>query len=148
DGPNGPQLLTNITPATPDTGSFTWVPASSGIDFGTHGLRVQVSLVGSAAVFDRSTEPFAVPENTDTFYVNDATVNPGDLTTAPGSNRNTGKLPSSPKPNPNNILRIYSVGPGQTLSVDAGTYTLLAPLVLSTTSGIGDDAGFTLTGPA
>ncbi len=136
DGPNGPQFLTNITLGTPDTGSFTWIPADSGIAYGTHGLRIEVSLVGSPNVFDRGTEPFAVPENTNTFFVNGATVSPGGLTTAPGSNRNTGKLASSPKPYPNNILRIYTVGANQTLSVDAGDYPLLAPLLISNTSGI------------
>ncbi|HEV3341825.1 MAG TPA: right-handed parallel beta-helix repeat-containing protein, partial [Pirellulales bacterium] len=148
DGPNGPQLLANLTPGTPNTGSFTWVPATSGVDFGTHGLRIQISLVGNPTVFDRSTESFAVPENTNTFFVNDAVVNPGDLTTAPGSVRNTGKLASSPKPFPNNVLNIYSVGANQTLSIDAGNYALLAPLVVSNTSGIGNDEGFILTGPS
>ncbi|HEV3343905.1 MAG TPA: right-handed parallel beta-helix repeat-containing protein, partial [Pirellulales bacterium] len=148
DGPNGPQFLTNITPGAPDTGSFTWIPGSSGIDFGTHGLRIQVTLVGNPNVFDRSTETFAVPENTNTFFVNDGVVNPGDLTTAPGSVRNTGKLASSPKPFPNNILNIYSVGSNQTLTIDAGNYALLAPLVISNTSGIGNSAGFALLGPS
>ena len=147
DGPNGPQFLKNITPGAPDTGSYAWIPAESGIAYGTHGLRIEVSLVGSPSVFDRGTEPFAVPENTNTFFVNGATVSPGGLTTAAGSNRNTGKLASSPKPYPNNILRIYTVGANQTLSVDAGDYPLLAPLVISNTSGVGDDEGFTFTGP-
>ena len=148
DGPNGPQLLTNITPGAPDTGSFTWIPANSGIDYGTHGLRIQLTLVGSPGVFDRGTETFAVPENTNTFFVNDATVNSGDLTTAAGANRNTGKLASAPKPFPNNVLRTYTVGANQTLSIDAGDYALVDPLVISNTSGVGDDEGFTFTGPA
>ena len=148
DGPGGPQFLTNITLGAPDTGSFTWIPAENSIAYGTHGLRIEVSLVGSPNVFDRGTEPFAVPENTNTFFVNGATVSPGGLTTAPGSNRNTGKLASSPKPYPNNILRIYTVGADQTLTVDAGDYPLLAPLLISNTSGSGDDEGFTFSGPS
>jgi uncharacterized repeat protein (TIGR01451 family) len=147
DGPSGTQFLKNITPSTPDTGSYTWIPANTGIDYGTHGLRIQVTLLSDPNVFDRSTEPFAVPENTNSFFVNGASVTAGGLTTAAGSNRNTGKIASSPKPYPNIVLRIYTLGANQTLSIDSGTYTLLDPLVISATSGVGDDQGFTLTGP-
>jgi autotransporter-associated beta strand protein/parallel beta-helix repeat protein len=147
DGPNGPQFLKNITPATPDKGLFVWTPANSGIDFGAHGLRIQISLVGLNQVFDRSTEIFAVPENTNTSYLNDSSTTNDEFTTAPGSNRNTGKLPGAPKPYPNNVLRIYSLGPAQTLYIDTGNYPLLSPLVVSNTAGIGDDEGFVITGP-
>jgi uncharacterized repeat protein (TIGR01451 family) len=148
DGANGPQFLTNITPGTPDTGRYDWMPGTSGIDYGTRGLRIQLTLVNDPAVFDRATESFAIPENTNTFFVNDAAVNAGDLTAAAGSNRNTGKLASSPMPYPNNVLRIYAVGANQTLTIDSGNYALLYPLVISNTSGVGDDEGFTFTGPA
>lgn len=104
--------------------------------------------MGNPNAFDRSTETFAVPENTNTFFVNDGLLNPGDLTTAPGSVRNTGKLASSPKPFPNNILSIYSLGSNQTLTIDAGNYALLAPLVVSNTSGLGNSEGFTMLGPS
>ncbi len=147
DGPNGPQFLTNITPSTPDTGEYTWIAADSDIDYGTYGLRIQISLVGDPAVYDRSTETFTVPENTTTFYVNDGSTVGDQYTTAPGSNRNDGKLPSAPMPYPNNVLRIYSLGPGDTLYVDTGNYPLLSPLVMSSIVGVGDDRGFTLIGP-
>src|SRR5207253_10220155 len=68
DGSNGPQFVTNISPAAPDTGEYTWTPADSGIDYGTYGLRVQIALVGNPTVFERSTETFTVPENTISFY--------------------------------------------------------------------------------
>lgn len=94
DGPNGPQFLTTITSSTPDTGEYTWTASTSGINFGTYNLRIQISLVGDPAVFDRSTETFTVPENTTTFYVNDSSTVGDQYTTAPGSNRNDGRLPS------------------------------------------------------
>ncbi len=147
DGPNGPQFLTTIVSSTPDTGEYTWTAADSGINFGTYGLRIQISLVGDPAVFDRSTETFTVPENTTTFYVNDGSTTGDQYTTAPGSNRNDGRLPSAPKPYINNILRIYSLGPGDTLYVDTGNYAEIAPIVLSSIVGVGDDRGFTLTRP-
>jgi hypothetical protein len=55
-------------------GQLTWTPADSGVAYGTYGLRVQVSLVGNRVVLDRSTEPFAVPENTNTLYVNFSSI--------------------------------------------------------------------------
>ncbi len=125
----------------------TWTAATNGINFGTYGLRIQISLVGDPAVFDRSTETFTVPENTTTFYVNDDSTVGDQYTTAPGSNRNDGRLPSAPIPYINNILRIYSLGPGDTLYVDTGNYVELGPVVLSSIVGVGDDRGFTLTGP-
>lgn len=147
DSPNGPQLLTTLAASAPDIGAFTWTPANFGVDYGTHNLRIEISLVGNPAVFDRSQEAFAVPENTNSFYVNDGAATGDEFATALGSNRNTGKLSSAPKPYPNNVLRTYSLGAGQTLNVDTGEYSLFDPIVLSGTAGIGDDEGFMLSGP-
>ncbi len=146
DTATGPVFVTNITTSTPDNGSFTWIAGNSGVDFGTKGLRIQISLATNLTVFDRSSETFAVPENTNTFFVNDKVTTGDQYTTAIGSNRNTGKVAAAPKPYPNNILRIYSLGPNQTLSIDTGDYPLLNPLLISNTSGIGDDEGFAIKG--
>jgi len=151
DGPDGPALLTTIAAATQDDGEFTWTPQTSGIDFGARGLRIQLSLVGDPAAIDRSTEAFAVPEAGRDYYVDDAS-NAGDEFTggAVGSNRNTGKLPSAPKPNPVNVLRVYDLSGGDTLHVDTGDYALIDPIRVSGTTdlGLGLDEGFALTGPS
>ncbi len=147
DSPNGPQFLLNITPSTPDTGTYTWIAINSGVAYGTYGLRIEISLVGDPNVFDRGTEDFTVPENTNTFYVNGSTILSAQYTTAPGSNRNDGKIPSQPIPYPNNILNIYTLGPTQTLYVDAGTYPLLSPITVADIPGIGSDSAFTIAGP-
>ena len=47
DGPDGPTWVANIVAATQDSGLYTWIPDSNAVDFGTHGLRIQVSLVQS-----------------------------------------------------------------------------------------------------
>ncbi len=147
DSPDGPTYLLTIAASTPDDGEFLWIPADSGIDYGTYGLRIHVSLTDNPAVFDRGAESFKVPENTTTFYVNDSVTTGDEYTTAPGNNRNTGKLPNAPKPYPNNVLRIYTLGPTDTLFVDTGDYSLLDPIVLSGNLEIADDEGFVLTGP-
>ena len=147
DGPNGPQFLLNITPSTPDTGVFDWIAINSGVAYGTYGLRVEISLVGNPNVFDRSTEDFTVPENTNTFFVNGSSILNTQYTTAAGSNRNDGKIPSQPMPYPNNILNVYTLGPTQTLFVDAGTYPLLSPIMVADIPGVANDSAFTITGP-
>uniref|UniRef100_UPI00356593B4 right-handed parallel beta-helix repeat-containing protein n=1 Tax=Stieleria sp. TaxID=2795976 RepID=UPI00356593B4 len=99
------------------------------------------------ALFDQSSETFSVPEQSTEFFVNDASVVGDVFTTAPGSNRNTGRTADSPKPSPRQILNQYSLGPGDVLKVDTGEYSLLGPILLSGVLGIGDDEGFLLTGP-
>ncbi|HET6195809.1 MAG TPA: hypothetical protein VFE12_08650, partial [Acetobacteraceae bacterium] len=150
DTANGPVQLGVIAPSVADTGKFTWVPASSGISFGTHGLRIDVELVGEPGVFDRSAEAFTVPENGNNYYVNDHSATGDQFTTGLGSNRNDGKTADAPKPNPVNVLRTYSLGAGSTLFIDAGTYPLIAPMHISGSVdyGLGLDEGFTITGPA
>lgn len=148
DSPEGPRLLVNLSPGAADTGKFNWIPSTSGLDFGTYGLRIQVRLVDYPTAIDRSTETFTVPENTNTFFVNDNSNQNNSLTTNIGSNRNTGKLPQFPKPLPTNVLRIYNVGAAATLQIDPGAYPLPTQLVLSNVADINDDEGFTFTGSA
>ncbi len=146
DTPDGPTLLLNIASSTSDTGRYDWIPSTNSIDFGTYGLRIQVSLVNRPIALDRSAESFTVPENTSNFYVNDSDASLNTFSTAIGSNRNTGKLPQSPKPLPTTILRIYTVGPGQTIYVDPGTYDLPTRLVNGNVLDVSDDEGFTIAG--
>lgn len=147
DTADGPELVTNLSESTPDDGEFDWIPSTSGIAFGTYGLRISVSLAGNPAVVDRAAEPFKAPENTNTFFVNDHDSAGDQYTSALGDNRSTGKLASAPKPYPSNILRAYTLGPGSSLSVDSGDYAVFAPIVLSGSGLRGDDEGFVFTGP-
>ncbi len=149
DTAQGPVLVTTISTGTPDTGVFTWIAGNSGVDFNTKGLRIQLSLASNQTILDRSTETFTVPENTNTFFVNDSSTSGDEYTTAVGNNRSTGKVSSAPKPYPNNVARIYSLGANQTLSVDTGNYPLLRPLIVSNIPGtLDDDEGFTFRGAA
>ena len=45
------------------------------------------------------------------------------------------------------MLRIYTLGPNDTLFVDNGDYPALYPTVISPLAGINDDHGFVLSGP-
>ena len=83
-GPAEPKLLLTITPSSANTGSYTWIPTTAQSPYGTYGLRIQVSLVGSPGVFDRSTEAFTIPENGTNYYVNNSSTTSDQYTTAPG----------------------------------------------------------------
>lgn len=109
--PSEPKLLDIITAGVANTGSYTWIPANTSVPYGTYGLMIQVSLVGDPAVSSRSTEAFTVPENGTDYYVNDGSTANDQYTTAPGSNRNDGMLPSEPLPNIDNVLRNYTLTP-------------------------------------
>ncbi len=148
-GPPEPKFLLTITASTANTGSYTWIPTPGQIPFGTHGLRIQVSLVSSRGVFDRSTEAFTIPENSTNYYVNDSSTANDQYTTAVGSNRNDGVKPSEPLPNIDNVLRNYSLGSGSTIYVDPGTYPMIAPFEISgqVNYGLGIDQGFVVQGP-
>ena len=157
DTANGPVVLKTIVEATPDNGSYIWTPAKSGIPANTAGLRIQVSLVDDSAVLDRSQETFTIPPTGTNYYVNDGSLAGNQYTTALGSNRNTGKTPDSPLPNPVNVLRQYTPVAGDVLYVDTGNYSMIDPIAdtgsltvnLSLVGGPGLNAaeGFTITGP-
>ena len=149
DGPHGPQFVTTIAAATPDDGEFVVIPVNLGVNFDTPGLRVQVSLANDPITIDRAQEAFTVPDNTSTFFVNDGSNVNDEYSTAVGSNRNTGKTASAPKPHPVNLLRAYDLPAGAVVSVDTGTYPLFDPLRISGTFdlGLGLEEGFTLRGP-
>ncbi len=152
DTPTGPAFVTRISSGTEDDGGFSWIAgntllgANPAMSFGTHGWRLQISLANNPTILDRSSETFSVPENTNTFFVNDGSTTGDQFTTAVGSNRNTGKLASTPQAYPNNVLRIYALGANQTLSIDTGTYPLLSLLQISNIVGVGDDEGFVMRG--
>jgi Malectin domain/Right handed beta helix region/Periplasmic copper-binding protein (NosD) len=149
DSPSGTHFLSLITASTPDTGRFAWTPSANGLTYGTYGLHIRIISVANPSVYDMSTEPFTVPENGNTYYVNDASTTGDQYTTAPGSNRNDGKLPSAPKPNPVNLFRVYDITAGATVYIDTGNYPLIYTLQLSGSvdRGLGLDTAFTIDGP-
>ena len=72
DGAHGPQLVTTIAASTPDNGEFIVIPANLGVNFDTPGLRIQIALANDPITIDRGQESFTVPNNSLTFFVDDA----------------------------------------------------------------------------
>ena len=144
---SGLQFLVNITPSTADNGSYAWIPQTSGLTYGTYGLRIKVSLVGDAAVQDISTENFTIPENGNTYYLNDSSTAGDQYTSAAGNNRATGKLASAPLPLLTTLLRTYSLGAQDTVYVDTGNYHDFAAVELSGNPAVGSGSGVRIIGP-
>ena len=141
-------FLANVTPSTADNGSFAWIPQNSGLTGGTYyNLKIKVSLVGESAIQDISTETFTVPVTGTAFYVNDGSTTGDQYSTAAGNNRNTGLLPSSPLPLVTTLFRTYTLGAGDTVEVDSGTYGDFASLELSGNPAIGNGQGVSIIGP-
>jgi len=158
DSPDGPALIATLEEEIPDTGEYLWIPSihpatQDLLDFGIHGLRIQISLSHDSRILDRSTEPFSLPEAGINYYVDDAAnLNDEYTPDAVGSNRHTGKAPDAPKPNPVNVLRVYDLDDpvsGGFLNVDTGEYALIDPVTVSGSIdlGFGLEEGFTLRGP-
>ena len=103
-----------------------------------------MSLTANAAIRDTGAETFAVPEAGTAYYVNDASTAGDGYASAAGTNRATGKVPSSPLPLPNTALRRYAGAAGSTVSVDTGMYSDFAPIVLS---DLGSGGGASVVGP-
>ena len=75
------------------------------------------------------------------YYVNDATVEPGDWTTSPGDDANDGLTPATPKSSIRRVLEAFDLGAGDIIRVDAGVYNLTTNLIITAA-----DAGVTIEG--
>ena len=142
-----PTFLLNIAASVTDSGSFTWIPANSGLTGTLTGLRIQLSLVNTPAILDRSTETFSIVSPGTNFYINDGSTTGDQYTTAVGSNRNTGLSASSPLPMLSTLLRTYVLNSSDTIYIDNGSYNAFAPAVFSSLSTLGTGPGATVHGP-
>ena len=118
-----------IAAGVPNNGQYSWTLPSS-ITPGNNYL-IQVSSDQYAGLTASSAQPFAIPAPVHIYYINDATVNSGDWTTAAGSDSNDGLTPATPKASIAGVLAAYHLNPGDTIMVDAGVYNLNNVLVLN-----------------
>ena len=125
---NGNTVVQNIATGLANIGSYSWnIPTS--IAPGNYSIRVTRNSVPVSS--GTSAAPFTLSGPVHTFYVNDATVQAGDFTTAPGNDvSNSGLDPAHPKASISAILQAYNLLPGDVIDVDAGTYTLSSNIVI------------------
>ena len=65
------------------------------------------------------------------YFVNDASQNNDQFCDAIGNDANSGKDPAAPKANLKSIIDTYDIGPGDTIWVDTGNYTLAATVTFT-----------------
>ena len=75
--------------------------------------RVRVTRLDAGSFADTSNNLFAIREPVTIYYVNDATVESGDWTTAAGNDANDGLSPATPKASIRAMLEAYDLGPGR-----------------------------------
>jgi parallel beta-helix repeat protein len=80
------------------------------------------------------------------FYVNDGTVIQDDLTTAPGNDANSGIDTAHPKASIQAILNAYSLGAGDVINVDCGTYNLGSNIAIPASRSGVTIRGFSIAG--
>jgi hypothetical protein len=126
---NGSTVST-IASGVPNNGQFFWsIPSATtpGSNYTISVTRPDVSLTGASAASFTITAPVHV------YYVNDpsaSTLLSGDWTTAVGNDSNNGLTPATPKADIQAILSAYTLGPGDVIKVDEGTYNLNTNVLL------------------
>jgi Ca2+-binding RTX toxin-like protein len=121
-------------------GSVAWTPG-----FITNGnsALVRVTAGGVSAVSERG---FLVTNSGHDYFINDASTTGDEYTTAIGNDLNSGKTPDAPMASLAALVRAYTLGPGDTVHIDTGSYKLLSDVVLGQgDSGEADASGHRLT---
>jgi hypothetical protein len=89
---------------------------------------------------------FTVTGRVTSYYVNAGTTG-GEYTTAAGNDANSGLTPATPKASIQALLAAYTLGSGDTIYVDSGTYNLTSTINLTASESGSATSSFTITGP-
>jgi len=142
DESSGSPVVTPIATGAPNSGVWVWNPAISTLE----GI---IRITGASAadplvdVVAQSHSYIVVGQAGHEYYVNDVFDGGTDqYTTADGDNDNSGTTPADPMASLNALLNAYNMDPGDVIYVDAGTYNLVANVVVGA-----DDAGVLIAGP-
>ncbi len=105
----------------PSTGSFEWTPPNPASASAAYYIRVVCNQDSSIA--DALTSPVIIARTSAVYYVNDTSTAGDKYCTTAGSTNNSGKSPNQPVLSLNALLANVTLGPGDTVYWDAGTYT-------------------------
>ena len=123
-------------------GSYLWTAGPE--TTGNSGL-VRVTANEGGNPQDTSDESFLIANAGANYYVNiagDVDFTDNEYTTIAGDNAYSGKSPDRPMASLTALLAAYDLGPGDTIFVDSGVYSLLTNILIT-----GEDAGVTIVGP-
>ncbi|NBB77971.1 MAG: LEPR-XLL domain-containing protein, partial [Verrucomicrobia bacterium] len=121
-------------------GTFTWTPDTE--TGGNDGFLRAVANTGGNAQ-GQSRDAFLVTNAGKNYYLNDDDTTGDVFTTAVGENLNSGKSPDDPMASLFALFKAYSIGGGDTVHIDTGTYVLRQNITLTAAN-----AGMTLLGPS
>ncbi|MEX0330671.1 MAG: right-handed parallel beta-helix repeat-containing protein [Puniceicoccaceae bacterium] len=108
-------------------GQVDWSPAAS-----TDGRKALVRVVSlNEQEVSATTEPFAVANDGNRYYVNDDSTDFDIHTSGTGDNSHTGKTPERPMASLEALLSAYTFSPGDIIFIDSGTYHLSRDILLS-----------------
>ncbi len=133
-------IVQNIATGVPDSGSFLWT-IPTGVTLGS-GYQVEVTANNGTDPSGLSQQQFLIANNGDNYYINPGATTGAVYTTAPGNDANSGKDPADPMATLAALLQAYPLGPGDTVYVDTGDYTLLRNVDLDLLH-----SGVTIVGP-
>ncbi len=125
DGQTWAPIASNLAMDRLGRGEYLWnvqSPVSSNAK-----LRIVSAATG---VSDASDRAFQVVAAGNDYYINDAAVLPGDWTTAPGNDLNSGKSADAPMASLQGLLALYTPSAGDRIFVDTGAYAILRNLTL------------------
>ena len=142
--PGTATLVENVVTGAADSGTYTWSIPSNTTPASNYYVRV--TRTGSPSAMAESAAAFTIKAPVTTFYINDSTVAAGDYTTAPGSDANDGLSPATPMATIAALLQTYTLGAGDTILVDNGTYNIAGNIVLTAVNSGLTIKGFTGSG--
>ena len=134
---------TRSTPSptqTANDGHFSWAVPADQPEAGDYSIRVRAN---QGAEPEAQLPLVRIANDGQHYYVNDGSRAGDVFTTAVGSDANSGKSPTPPMATLAALLDAYDLDAGDTVHVDAGTYTLYRNLVIDA-----QDSGVRIVGPA
>lgn len=127
----GPGTWSVITGAAylPLTGTFTWTPPNPDATSAAYQLRVVCNSDSSIAATVAAGTVYRLAAD---YYINDGDTAGDRWCTAPGAYNNDGRAPDRPVPTLARLLTLVTLGPGDTVHWDAGSYTQNVNTVIET----------------
>ena len=142
-------IATNVPVNAYGQGQYLWT-----VNQTSNGNTALIRVLGTAdassspITISGTSQPFLLSNGGNNYYINDNSL-AGDLyTTAVGNDANSGKSPDQPLGSLAALLRAYPIGPGDTIYVDAGNYTLKTNITLSAADSGSASQPLVIAGPS
>jgi parallel beta-helix repeat protein len=119
--------------------SYQWTVPSDLVEERYYHIRISSSDGSQNAL--NSSAVVQIANGGTRYYINDSSTAGDSWTTTAGDNGHSGKSPDHPMADLNALLRVYDLGPGDTVFVDAGVYDLRQNIELYPM-----DSGITIVG--